>query len=105
MSRIFECMPTWDSGLVANAGEDDEADTAITSLGTFVTSPTIQPRVTPSDPLLSLQPLHASPLSRASDVLDVHLESGEILSRRNVLASWFLQSVMMGTSKDRGQGG
>jgi hypothetical protein len=39
--------------------------------------------------------LHASSLSRALDVLDVHLESGEILSRWNVPARlrWFLQSA------------
>ena len=107
MGHIFKRMPAWDPGLVANAGEDDKADTTITSLGTFVTSPTIQPHITPSNPLLFFQPLHALSLPRAPDVLDVHLESGEILSRRNVPArlSWFLQSIMMGTSKDRGQGG
>ena len=95
MSRIFECMPAWDSSFVADAGEDDEADTTIASLGTFVTPSTTQPRVTPSDLLLFFQPLHASSLSRALDVLDVHLESGEILSRWNVPARlrWFLQSA------------
>ena len=95
MSRIFECMPAWDSGYVANAGEEDEADTTIASLGAFVTPSTAQPRVTTSDLLLFFQPLHASSLSRALDVLDVHLESGEILSRWNVPAMlrWFLQSA------------
>ena len=95
MSRIFECMPAWDSGYVANAGEEDEADTTIASLGAFVTPSTAQPRVTTSDLLLFFQPLHASSLSRALDVLDVHLESGEILSRWNVPAMlrWLLQSA------------
>ena len=95
MSRIFECMPAWDSGYVTDAGEEDEADTAIASLGAFVTPSTTQPRVTASDLLLFFQPLHASSLSRALDVLDVHLESGEILSRWNVPARlrWFLQSA------------
>ena len=94
MSRIFECMPAWDSGYVADAGEEDEADTTIASLGAFVTPSTTQSRVTASDLLLFFQPLHASSLSRALDVLDVHLESGEILSRWNVPATlrWFLQS-------------
>lgn len=95
MSRIFECMPAWDSSYVADAGEEDEADTTITSLGAFVTPSTTQPRVTPSDLLLFFQPLRASSLSRALDILDVHLESGEILSRWNVPARlrWFLQST------------
>ena len=95
MSRIFECMPAWDSSSVADAGEDDEADTTIASLGTFVTPSTTQPHVTPSDLLLFFQPLHPSSLSRALDVLDVHLESGEILSRWSVPARlrWFLQSA------------
>ena len=95
MSRIFECMPAWESGYVADAGEEDEADTTIASLGAFVTPSTTQPRVTASDLLLFFQPLHASSLSRALDVLDVHLESGEVLSRWNVPARlrWFLQSA------------
>lgn len=94
MSRIFDCMPAWDPGYVADVGEEDEADTTIASLGAFVAPSTTQPRVTASDLLLFFQPLHASSLSRALDVLDVHLESGEILSRWNVPAKlrWFLQS-------------
>lgn len=95
MSRIFECMPAWDSVYVADAGEEDEANTTIASLGAFLVPSTTQPRVTSSDLLLFFQPLHASSLSRALDVLDVHLESGEILSRWNVPARlrWFLQSA------------
>jgi hypothetical protein len=95
MSRIFECMPAWDSSYVADAGEEDEADTTIASLGAFVTPSTTQPHVTASDLLLFFQPLHASSLSRALDILDVHLESGEIFSRWNVPARlrWFLQSA------------
>ena len=95
MSRIFECMPAWDSLYVADAGEEDEADTTIASLGAFVAPSTTQPHATASDLLLFFQPLHASSLSRALDVLDIHLESGEILSRWNVPARlrWFLQSA------------
>jgi len=95
MNRIFECMPAWDPGYVADAGEEDEADTTIVSLGAFVEPSTTQPCATASDLLLFFQPLHASSLSRTLDVLDVHLESGEILSRWNVPARlrWFLQSV------------
>jgi neuroblastoma-amplified sequence len=101
MSRIFECMPAWDSGYVADAGEEDEADTTITSLGAFVAPSTTQPHATASDLLLFFQPLHAPSLSRALDILDVHLESGDILSRWNVPAKlrWFLQSAEDGNEQ------
>lgn len=101
MSRIFECMPAWDSAYVTDAGEEDEADTTIASLGAFVTPSTAQPHVTASELLLFFQPLHASSLSRALDVLDVHLESGEILSKWNVPARlrWFLQSANDGNEQ------
>ena len=81
MSRIFKYMPVCDPSYVDDAGEEDEADTTIKMLGAFVTPSTAQPRVTPSDLPLFFQPLHASSLSRALDILDVHLESGEILSK------------------------
>ncbi|KAF9022464.1 Sec39-domain-containing protein [Hymenopellis radicata] len=44
--------------------------------------------------MIFFKPLPISSLSRALDILDVHLESGEILSRWSVPApfSWFLQS-------------
>lgn len=101
MSRIFECMPAWDSGYVADAGEEDETDTTIASLGAFVAPSTMKPSATPSDLLLFFQPLHAPSLSRALDILDVHLESGEILSRWNVPARlrWFLQSAEDGNEQ------
>ncbi|KAF9569892.1 hypothetical protein CPC08DRAFT_812860 [Agrocybe pediades] len=93
MSSIFECLPVWD----VNQGEDanaDTADTTISSLGAFVTPSTNQPQCTPQDLLLFFQPLPFASLSRALDILDVHLESGEILSRWSVPAPlrWFLQS-------------
>ncbi|KAI1793866.1 secretory pathway protein Sec39-domain-containing protein [Ganoderma leucocontextum] len=92
MSRIFECLPAWDT-----PDEDDEADetdTTIATLGDFVTPSTTRPRATPSDLLIFFKPLPTTSLSRALDVLDVHLESGEILSRWSVPAPlrWFLQS-------------
>ncbi|KAI8980702.1 secretory pathway protein Sec39-domain-containing protein [Trametes punicea] len=81
MSRIFECLPAWDTP-EEDADEADEADTTIASLGAFVTPSTTRP------------PLPTTSLSRALDVLDVHLESGEILARWSVPAPlrWFLQS-------------
>ncbi|KAI0756697.1 secretory pathway protein Sec39-domain-containing protein [Daedaleopsis nitida] len=93
MSRIFECLPAWETP-EENEDETDETDTTIASLGSFVTPSTSRPRVTPSDLLLFFKPLPITSLSRALDVLDVHLESGEILARWSVPAPlrWFLQS-------------
>ncbi|KAL1951057.1 hypothetical protein VTO73DRAFT_206 [Trametes versicolor] len=93
MSRIFECLPAWDAP-EEDGDEADEADTTIASLGAFVTPSATRPRATPSDLLIFFTPLPTSSLSRALDVLDVHLESGEILARWSVPAPlrWFLQS-------------
>lgn len=94
MSRIFECLPAWD---VSPTGEDqaDEADTTVTSLGAFVAPTTTRPRCTPADLLVFFKPLPTASLSRALDILDVHLECGEILSRWSVPTPlrWFLQSA------------
>ncbi|KAI0652165.1 Sec39-domain-containing protein [Trametes meyenii] len=93
MSRIFECLPAWETP-EEDTDEADEADTTIASLGAFVTPSTARPRATPSDLLIFFKPLPITSLSRALDVLDVHLESGEILARWSVPAPlrWFLQS-------------
>ncbi|EMD42011.1 hypothetical protein CERSUDRAFT_120870 [Gelatoporia subvermispora B] len=93
MSRIFECLPAWEAPS-EDEDEADEAETTIASLGAFVTPSTTRPRCTPSDLLLFFKPLPLSALSHALDVLDVHLESGEILARWSVPAPlrWFLQS-------------
>lgn len=92
MSQIFECLPEW-----GNISEDetDEADTTLTSLGDFVTPKASGALCTSQDLFLFFSPLTASALSRLLDVLDVHLESGEILSRWDVPAPlrWFLQSA------------
>ncbi|KAJ7125711.1 secretory pathway protein Sec39-domain-containing protein [Mycena crocata] len=92
MNQIFECLPAWD--ITRDDDEEDAADTTIVSLGAFVKPSTTRPRCTASDLLIFFQPLPLSSLSRALDILDVHLESGEILSRWSVPAPlrWFLQS-------------
>ncbi|EJD55577.1 hypothetical protein AURDEDRAFT_109852 [Auricularia subglabra TFB-10046 SS5] len=92
MSRIFECLPAWEGA--KGADEEDEADMTLLSLGAFVTPSTSRPKCTPADLLLFFTPLPAFALSRALDVLDVHLDSGEILARWSVPAPlrWFLQS-------------
>ncbi|KAJ3816074.1 secretory pathway protein Sec39-domain-containing protein [Lentinula aff. lateritia] len=92
MSGIFECLPVWE--MTATENEEDAADMTISSLGAFVTPSTSRPRATPSDLLIFFNALPLSSLSRALDILDVHLESGEIFSRWSVPAPlrWFLQS-------------
>ncbi|KAF8213179.1 secretory pathway protein Sec39-domain-containing protein [Mycena galopus ATCC 62051] len=92
MNRIFECLPAWN--ISKDDDQEDAADTTIVSLGAYVRPSTTRPRCTASDLLIFFQPLPLSSLSRALDILDVHLESGEILSRWSVPAPlrWFLQS-------------
>jgi len=91
MSSIFECLPAWE---VSKDRGDDAASTTIISLGAFVTPSTNRPLATPNDLLVFFHPLSFASLSQALDILDVHLESGEILSRWNVPTPlrWFLQS-------------
>ena len=94
MSQIFECLPAWNNE--ASGNEDEDAvETTIVSLGSFVTPTTARPKCSPSDLFLFFRPLPLPSLSRALDILDVHLESGEILSRWDVPAPlrWFLQST------------
>ena len=93
MGQIFECLPDW-SGAFDEEDFEDAVEMTITSLGSFVTPTTARPTCTPSDLLLFFRPLPLPSLSRALDILDVHLESGEILSRWDAPAPlrWFLQS-------------
>ena len=107
MSRIFECTPAWDSGYVADAGEEDTANTTIVSPDALIKPSTTKPHVTASDVLLFFQPLHASSLSRALDVLGVRLKSGEILLRWNVRQGYAhsLRAPTTGTNSGRGRGG
>ncbi|KAF8271454.1 Sec39-domain-containing protein [Lactarius quietus] len=94
MSQIFECLPAWNN---EPSGEEDAdaVETTIASLGSFVTPTTARPKCTPSDLFLFFRPLPLPSLSHALDILDVHLESGEILSRWDAPAPlrWFLQST------------
>lgn len=93
MSRIFECLPAWNLEDDQSA-DQDVADTTISSLGAFMAPSPTRPEVTAQDLLVFFRPLHVSSLSRALDILDVHLESGEILARWSVPAPlrWFLRS-------------
>lgn len=100
MSSIFECLPAWEI-TPGTEDEADEADATIMSLGSFVEPSTTRLHCSPSDLMLFFKPLPLVSLSRALDVLDVHLESGEILSRWNVGAPlrWFLQSARDGVEQ------
>lgn len=93
MSSIFECLPVWDAAKDED-GNEDAADTTVASLAAFLTPTTNKLQCTARDLLAFFSPLPFTSLSRALDILDVHLESGEILSRWCVPAPlrWFLQS-------------
>ncbi|GMK54537.1 hypothetical protein CspeluHIS016_0111230 [Cutaneotrichosporon spelunceum] len=84
MSAIFECLPVWDV-----SGDDPDSDreameTTLESLAAFM-RPTVQGETPDARTLFwFFKPLPFSSLSRALDILDVHLESGEILARHDV---------------------
>jgi hypothetical protein len=82
MSGIFECLPVWD--VSGGDLESDKEATAMTldSIATFVRPTTSSARPpTAQDLFIFFAPLPFAALSRALDILDVHLESGEILAR------------------------
>jgi hypothetical protein len=82
MSAIFECLPVWDvSGGDIDADKEATA-TTLDSIATFVrpSRAGAQPP-TAHDFFIFFSPLPFAALSRALDILDVHLESGEILAR------------------------
>jgi len=91
MSSIFECLPDWGS---ARDEHGDEADTTLTSLAALF-APSTTGTVTPEELYVFFKPLHSGALSRALDVLDAHLEGGEVLAKWGVQASlsWFLRSA------------
>lgn len=85
MSAIFECLPVWDV-----SGGDPESDreataTTLESIADFV-RPTVSSAGAHSAPELFIffKPLPFSSLSRALDILDMQLMSGEVLSRWEV---------------------
>ncbi|PVF91999.1 hypothetical protein CPB86DRAFT_845306 [Serendipita vermifera] len=91
MSRIFECQPDWGE----DRDDDDEAYATLSSLSAFVTPSASRPRATSEELFVFLKPLPASALSRLLDVLDVHLEGGEILAKWRAAAplQWLLLSA------------
>ena len=93
MNSIFECLPVWDAAKDED-GNEDAADTTVASLAVFLTPTTNKLQCTAGDLLSFFSPLPFTSLSRALDILDVHLESGEIFARWCVPAPlrWFLQS-------------
>lgn len=98
MSLIFECLPDWPAPSPETVEEGaSSADTTLSSLSSFVQPSTTRTHSAPPEDLyVFFKPLPAAALSRALDILDVHLECGEILARWGVPAplAWFLQSAM-----------
>jgi hypothetical protein len=87
MSAIFECLPVWDvSG--GDVDTDREAtETTLDSIAAFVRPASASAGPGPHsarDLFVFFHPLPFASLSRALDILDVHLESGEILARYSV---------------------
>ena len=82
MSSIFECLPVWDVSGGDLESDKEATSTTLESIATFVrpTTSSVKPP-TPKDLFIFFYPLPFASLSRALDILDVHLESGEILAR------------------------
>ena len=84
MSSIFECLPVWD---ITSTERDTDSDKELTSTTLDSIASFVRPRKAgdppprPKDLFIFFTPLPFASLSRALDILDVHLESGEILSR------------------------
>ncbi|WVQ83558.1 hypothetical protein IAT38_005699 [Cryptococcus sp. DSM 104549] len=100
MSRVFECLPVWE--LTGRDAEDEELTaTTLESISAFIkpTSATALPP-TKQDLFVFFHPLPFASLSRALDILDVHLESGEVLAR------WGVEKRLrdlLGASRDKGE--
>lgn len=86
MSRIFECLPVWDTQS-SSSSDSEITTTTLESLAAYVEPSTDRPPPDASSMMLFFAPLPFIALSRALDILDVHLESGEILARWHVPAS------------------
>lgn len=97
MSAIFECLPDWPAPPPETVEEGaNSADTTLSSLTSFVQPSASRLHAAPPEDLyIFFKPLPSAALSRALDILDVHLECGEILARWGVPAplAWFLQSA------------
>ncbi|WVW79731.1 hypothetical protein I302_101701 [Kwoniella bestiolae CBS 10118] len=84
MSGIFECLPVWELEGTDPTQDQELTLTTLESIATFLTPTTIQRQgelPSSKDLYLFFHPLPFSSLSRTLDILDVHLESGEILSK------------------------
>lgn len=82
MSSIFECLPVWDVSGGDIESDKEATSTTLDSIAAFV-RPTRAGAHSPTakDLFIFFAPLPFASLSRALDILDVHLESGEILAR------------------------
>ncbi|WRT65435.1 uncharacterized protein IL334_002378 [Kwoniella shivajii] len=94
MSSIFECLPVWELNGTDEISDSELTSTTLESIANFIRPTTTSPIPTSKDLWLFFHPLPFASLSRALDILDVHLESGEILSKWNIYVqlSFLLQS-------------
>ncbi|KAG8907770.1 hypothetical protein FRB99_002269 [Tulasnella sp. 403] len=95
MTQIFECLPAWQDLGKEEEYEGDAADETLRSMATFIAPSASRPVAAAEELMIFFNPLPPRSLSRALDILDVHLDSGETFSRWNVPAPlrWFLQSA------------
>lgn len=86
MSAIFECLPVWEDSSTGDRELDSEAvATTLESIASFMKpSTTHQSMHAPKDLFMFFRPLPFSSLSKAIDILDLDLESGEILNKWNL---------------------
>ncbi|OCF58295.1 hypothetical protein L486_04326 [Kwoniella mangroviensis CBS 10435] len=88
MSAIFECLPVWELEGTDPLEDQELTITTLESIAMFLTPTTVTQSSgelpSSKDLYLFFHPLPFSSLSRTLDILDVHLESGEILSKWGV---------------------
>ncbi|WWC87530.1 uncharacterized protein L201_002420 [Kwoniella dendrophila CBS 6074] len=85
MSSIFECLPVWELNGTDKKSDSELTSTTLDSIANFLRPSSISDQQpTSKDLFLFFNPLPFASLSRTLDILDVHLESGEILSRWNI---------------------
>lgn len=85
MSAIFECLPVWEDSTGDKDLDSEAVATTLESIASFMRpSTTHQSMHAPKDLFMFFRPLPFSSLSKAIDILDLDLESGEILNKWNL---------------------
>ena len=81
MSAVFECLPVWDVSGGDLLSDQEATATTLDAIAAFVRPSRAGASAPTAKDLYYFFALPFASLSRALDILDVHLESGEILSR------------------------